>query len=506
MSSTTIITSVIYILIALVVIIILLYYFWYIKEGERDNKEIPHELLSDPEKTIVDLLEDISNKYGHHIAFKTKKHNNVGWNAITYYDYNKQAKCFAEKILYHIDPHPRVAILSSNRPEWHTIHMGTLISGGISVGISPSMSNKNCQMMIDHASIDLLVVEDINQLSKLFDMKIPTVKTILIIEPDDKKESYEDIKEDIKSNIMIKNPNLQILQYDQFMNSNIGNLSVDATIEIGKTSPDDTAVIVYTTDGEKESTPKGIMITHKNIMSAIRSSIYAIRSQSNINMCIQEKYISNLPLNSSLAQTIDIYIPMATVGVVHFTKNHFTKNKEELFDDLIDIRPTVFVGLPDFWENVSEKMKIKKEDRQNLLNRIFIDKMVIKEFGFNKCKYCISLNMPKNTKSSTNTSKRSETKQFFKDIGLEICDVVGMDQTAGFISMAVPNCSDNFGRPVLNVKIDSTTDEILVKGIAVFNEYYKNKDATEKAFDQKGWFKTGMTGCVDRNDSLIVNL
>ena len=66
-------------------------------------------------------------------------------------------------MLYFIGPHPRIAILSFNRPEWFYSHMGTMISGGVSVGIYPTASASNCGYITNHSHIDILIIEDLKQ-------------------------------------------------------------------------------------------------------------------------------------------------------------------------------------------------------------------------------------------------------------------------------------------------------------------------------------------------------
>src|SRR5207244_6984641 len=105
-----------------------------------------------------------------------RKKTNEDWKTYSYSEYYQNSNNFAEKILYYLGPHPRVAILSFNRPEWFFSHMGTMMAGGISIGIYPTASPHNCSFIINHSCIDLVVIEDEKQLSKLSGIKIPTVK------------------------------------------------------------------------------------------------------------------------------------------------------------------------------------------------------------------------------------------------------------------------------------------------------------------------------------------
>ena len=478
------INHIIYIIIVLVIIVIFLFYFWYIKTDKEEKEDIPYNLLYERDSTVVDLLRNISEKYGKYPALLSKKKDK--WETINYAKYYKLSKTFAEKLLYFIGPHPRIAILSFNRPEWFYSHMGTMISGGVSVGIYPTASASNCGYITNHSHIDILIIEDLKQLTKFSDIKIPTVKYILILEKEGIDINNSDIIESVKNN----NPDIIIDSFDSFINQSIGSETINTTIDIGKPYPEDIATIIYTSGTTGD--PKGVVITHKNILSSIRAGLNAIQSRSNINICIQESYISYLPLNHVAAQMMDIYVPLASVGKVYFADKDAMKGS--LKDTIKEIKPTIFIGVPRVWEKIYDKIKEKQADPQGLLNKMFINKMILQEIGLDKAKYCISAAAPIN----------KEIKVFFNNLGLELCDVYGMSETTGPISMGVPGCSHGAGVPVMNVKIDKDSGEILVKGDLVFKEYYKNKKATQEAFTDKGWFKTGDIGYIDRDGSLYV--
>jgi long-chain-fatty-acid--CoA ligase ACSBG len=483
-------STIIYIILMLVVGIILFYYLWYIKTDIEVNKDIPYNLLYGQDNTIVDLLESISKKYGHYPALKKKVDGK--WKIITYAQYYSISLEFAEKLLYSVGPYPRVAILSHNRPEWLSIHMGTMIANGISIGVYPTASSDNCTYITNHACVDMLVVEDTKQLSKFYGVVMPTVKIILVLDEINKNESEaDDIMTELMENIKTNNSNLTIIQYNNFINKNIGNFTTHTTINIKKTFPEEIATIIYTSGTTGD--PKGVVISHKNIISSLKYGLHAIQSRSNINIYIQERFISYLPLNHVAAQLMDIYVPLASVGIVHFADKDALKNGS-LNNIIKEVKPTIFIGVPRIWEKIMEKIKEKKEDPQKLLNRLFVNKIIVKEMGLNNCKYFITAAAP----------ITDETRMFFKDLSIELCDVYGMSETTGPISMSVPGSSKGAGVPVMDIKIDKETNEIMVKGDAVFKEYYKDKQATDNAFNKKGWFKTGDTGHVDRDGSLYI--
>lgn len=477
--------TVIVLIILLAVVVILLYYFWYIKCDTTIKKEISQAMIYEQDMTITELLKNVSEKYGKYPALKKKIDGK--WKEISYYEYWNLSNNFAKRLSYFVASHPRVAILSFNRPEWFYVHMGTMIANGISIGIYPTATTDNCDYIINHACVELLVVEDEKQLAKLYNVKMPTIKLILTLDHIDETEA---VNQELIENIQSNNESLKIMPYDRFMGNSIGNVSTNTTIEFGRTFPEDTATIIYTSGTTGD--PKGVVVSHKNIMSSIKQGLYTIQSRSNISIYVQERFVSYLPLNHVAAQMMDIYVPLASVGVVHFADKDALKGS--LKDTLKDVRPTVFIGVPRVWEKVMEKIK-SKEDPRNFMNQLIVNKFILKEIGLDKAKYCITAAAP----------MTQETKDFFSALGIELCNVYGMSETTGPISMSVPGYSKGSGVPVMDVKIDKKTGEILVKGDAVFSTYYKNEKATNETFNEKGWLKTGDTGYIDRDGSLFVS-
>jgi long-chain-fatty-acid--CoA ligase ACSBG len=494
------ISTIVFILVLLAIVICIFYYIYYIKSDDTDDKRpIPHELLYEHDKTIVEILRNVATKYQRYPALKYKENKKSHiWSTVNYGDYLKNSEEFAEKVLYNIGSHPRTAILSFNRPEWFYSHMGTMIAGGISVGMYPTASSNNCEYIVNHACVELLVIDDFKQLAKFKNLIIPTVKMILILEDPTTVDSFDDTtyiggesdERDLVESIKNNNPRLSIMSYASFMCKTIGSDRICASIEFGEIDPEDIATIIYTSGISDD--PKGVVISHRNIIESLKWILHSIMTRSNIVLYMQELFISYIPLNHIMAQVMDIYMPMVSVGTVYFADRDALKGS--LIDTLTDVRPTVFIGIPRIWDKIYEMIKEKREDPSSFVGKLFINGMIAKEIGLDKAKLCISIDAP-----------ISDTiKVFFKELGIELCDVYGVSETSGPISMGVPGSSKGSGIPVMDVKIDKVTNEILVRGSTVFKEYYKNPIATSNAFISKKWFKTGDIGHIDRSGALYV--
>lgn len=481
--------TVICLIIILILIILIVYYYYnYIDQNDNTKKKIPYDILYKNNITIVDMFKIICEKYGRYPAFKLKDDK-----IITYSKYYDRTIRFAEKLLYHIGPHSKIGILANNCPEWYYVFFGSMTAKCIPIGLNDNNPSYDL--------IDLLVVGNVEQLEKLRDIKMPSIKIILLLDVFDNNndilsEYYEnmDNKYDVKqeynenmdnkyddkqeynennliTNIKQNNNQISIIQYDVFVNKDISTYQTKTTIEFGKIYPENIATIIYT-NGTTDK-PKPITIYHKNITELIKSFVNIMISRSNISLNIQETFISYMSLNQSIIQFTDIYLPLLCVGMIHFSDN--------LDNDIQKIQPTIFVGTSKTWYKFYDRLKENHNNTTEIVNKIFAPKI---DIGLSNVKYCININ----------SHLSNDVKTFFNNLGIEICNIYGMTETVGIISIGVPSCSKGVGIPIVNIKIDSKTNEIIVKGGNVVNKHNKINE----------WFMTGDIGYIDRDETLYV--
>jgi long-chain acyl-CoA synthetase len=100
-----------------------------------------------------------------------------------------------------------------------------------------------------------------------------------------------------------------------------------------------------------------------------------------------------------------------------------------------------------------------------------------------------------------------EIRRFFKSYDITLLHSYGLSETSSIVCVEYPNSTDftSVGTVFENmtVKIDNPNEdgvgEIIVKGDNVFKGYYKNPEATNRAFDDCGFFHTGDLGRLEGN-------
>lgn len=475
----------------ILLVVIIAAYFTYIVqndqsmevEPEKSSIDIMGELI-DNEKyksfTIIDFLRVIAKEHPKKTALKIKDGKTksskgkvtIQWKSITYATYYKNVVNFAQSLNYWLGNNVNIAILGTNSPGWFYAHLGCMLNGGKSVGIYPTSTKDVCKQILDNAEVKVLVVEDDKQLEKFVGLNLAQIQLIIYYAPVSEK--------------MINKFTMPVLSMGNFM-------SEKNTSPFQRTKLNDVATLIYTSG--TTGIPKGVMITHQNIMTSLRRMLTLIATKSSIKQFGQEDFISYLPLNHIAAQMMDIYIPIVTIGKVWFADKDALKTS--LGETLKQVRPTCFIGVPRVWEKIQEQIEegINNEGIKGTIVKNFFSNKILEKIGLDRCKLAITAAAP----------IMPTTKQFFDSIGLIINDTYGMSETCGPISVSLP-CLDkcgSVGYPIMGIKI-AHDNEILVNGNNLFTGYYKNKKETDASFTKDGWFKTGDLGGLDKDGFLYV--
>lgn len=425
--------------------------------------------------TIIDILRVIAKEHPRKTALQIKDgktKSQMNWKSVDYITYYKNVVGFAQSLNYWLGTNVNVAILGFNSPGWFYSHLGCMLNGGTPIGLYPSATKEMCKQILDNSNAKVLVVEDDVQLQKFVGMKLSNIQLIVYYSPISDK--------------MVEKFAMPVLSMGNFMSEK--NVSSFPKIKL-----DTVATLIYTSG--TTGNPKGVSITHRNIMTSVRRVLSVIQTKSSITNFSQEDFISYLPLNHITAQFTDIYLPIATLGRVWFADKNALKTS--LGETLQQVRPTCFVGVPRVWEKIHEQVNegIKKEGIKGNFAQIFAPKKILEKIGLDKCLYALSAGAP----------LLSTTSDFFESIGLQINDVYGLSETAGPISISVPGCSKvgSVGYPIMAVKIEPD-GEILVKGDNLFIGYHNNKKENKLAFTNDGWFRTGDLGMLDSDGFLYI--
>lgn len=245
--------------------------------------------------------------------------------------------------------------------------------------------------------------------------------------------------------------------------------------------------------------PKGVVMPYAapaNIMMAQEAK----HNNFNLSDPGKNKFFSYLPLNHIAEQALVVTGAFYNEGQISFAESleSFAKN-------LADVQPSVFLGIPRIWTKFQQGVLAKMPEKKlNLLLKIPILSGLVKK----KIRTALGLNDTKLVISGA-SALPAATSAWYQKLGIFIRETFGMTETMGVVliqpksDIRLGNCGRRLEEG--EIKIDSETEEILVKNSWMFNEYYNEPELTKDAFDTDGFYKTGDTGIMDADGFVKVN-
>lgn len=443
------------IIIFIIGLIIYILYKLYVqsKEKIKTDLELSQDFPKYKNKPISTILKKASKEYPDEPALMVKKDNNV-WSCINYKEYWSNSLDFAKEQSYWIGSHILCGVIGFNSPAWYYTIMGTFINNSVCASIDPTISKSGLVQILNENKINMIVVEDDTQLEKLVGEELPNIQLILY---------YSPVSFDTISKFTIP-----VISFGAFMDS-----KEKAGIQIN-TNPslDDQAIKIFDWAG------KSTNITHGNIISYLDGFIGSTSSEFLINITRGERFISYLPLHHLTGQLIDIYLPIYTCSVVWFgfsnAQGYMSKNN--LSSILSTVKPTIFFGLNEAWENI-KKLIEKKTHNDFILDKLptlIVKNKILNSLGLSQCKLCLE--------AYGNIWVNNKTINYLESFGLKLYRTYNYKQNLGIVSIGPCSSYESIGTPIQTIELKISNGDILVKGPCIPRNMPTDKwiDASDK--------------------------
>ncbi|WP_312418783.1 long-chain fatty acid--CoA ligase [Epilithonimonas sp.] len=391
---------------------------------------------------------------------------------------------------YGIKKGDRIALITStNRVEWCFFDQAALQIGAVTVPIYPSISSEDCVYNVENSGSKICIVSD----EKLFD-KINTIKSQL---PELKDIfTFDDVKN-------AKNWK-ELLESGKETDNQQEVESIKDSI-----SEDDLVSIIYTSGTTGK--PKGVMLTHKNIVSDVLGCEDRVPHKDSKN-----KALSFLPLCHVYERMIIYLFTMNGISI------YFAESNEKLSENLKEIKPQYMTVVPRMVEKVYDAIYKRGTEAGGLKSKIFLWSIKVAEkykiggskslahiiadkLVFSKWREGLGGNIITLVSGSAALSKRLNT--MFHAAGIPILEGYGLTETSPVIAVNSLEHTKigSVGRPIKNIDVKIQEDgEITVKGPTVTQGYYKDEEQTKEAFTEDGYFKTGDIGILDKDNFLFI--
>jgi len=444
-------------------------------------------------KRLFDFIYQQQENFTQEKCYVFKKENN--WKSISTQQFLEQANIASRALLnLGIKPNDKIAVISSNnRPEWHVLDIGALQIGAQNVPLYPTLAEKDYEYIINHSDAVYCFVSDKELLSKVTAIKEKTqLKGVFTFDEINVKTNWKTFLELGKSE---------------------GNQSLVEALKKA-VKPDDLATIIYTSG--TTGTPKGVMLSHRNIVENTLVSADALDLKGN-----HHRVVSYLPINHIFERFASYYYHLMGFEV------HFAESIDKLGDNLREIKPHFIPVVPRLIEKIFDKIVSKGSELSGIKKSLFFWALALAEkykpynqnstfynfklriarkLIFSKWKEALGGQLHFMVSGSAPLQERLIT--IFTAAGIPIFEGYGMTETSPGVSI---NDLRNGGFKVgtvgkilkdIEVKI-ADDGEILVKGSNVMLGYYKNKELTNKTIID-GFLHTGDIGTLDKDGFLKI--
>lgn len=391
----------------------------------------------------------------------------------------------------------RVAILSYNRQEWALADFAILALGAIVVPICDLNPPAMVKFILQDAEVSVVFVEKASQAKMINEAlaELPLIKSLIRFERDPGGQAARAL--DIRD-LLVRRPRETIANIDE-------------------AGPDDTATIVYTSG--TTGNPKGVMLTHRNILSNVRGAIRRYQ------VTAADVMLSYLPLSHMFERTAGYYTVLLAGGCIAFAE-HLAK----VTTNLREVAPTVLLTVPrvlekireEFWRKIersgwvsrtiareairtfhqvyARNLRRKPIDLVTALKDTVFRRLVLPEFkamSGGRVRVIVCGGAPLNKKIS----------HAYSALGFNLVEGYGMTEAGPVIASnrVGDNAIGSVGKPFDGVEVTiDENGEILVRGDNVMKGYWNNPAATAEIMDGKGFLHTGDLGRFDKRGHLII--
>ena len=377
-----------------------------------------------------------------------------------------------------------VGIFANSSPFWLIFDFAILQVGAISVPIFANISTTNLNFEIKDSAMKYMFIDSQERLKDI-----------------EKENSHLTF---ITHNFCIKEPNFY--NFDEILV--IGKQICDSTgFTSFEANPDDVFSIIYTSGNT--GTPKGVMLSHKNIVTQLHDI------NKLIDLPKDEVALSLLPLAHIFERTVMSYYLSRGISI------YFVDDVLNVANLMKVVKPTIMTVVPRLLEKIFNKIKAQilekpffsrviaslafsyalKEnlDKSSILFKIY-DKLV-----YSKFREIFGSKVEKLVSGGAPLSK--EIAIFFVNIGVPVYQGYGMTEFSPVVSTNYPNANKvgSCGKVIPSAKIKITAnDELLVRGDSLMLGYLNQEELTKNTIDSDGWLHTGDVAHLDEDGYLFI--
>ena len=421
-----------------------------------------------------------------------------------------------------------VALFSENNGLWCMADQGIMRAGAVTTPRGSAAPVTELDFILGHCEADILILQNDKILEKLIPiLKARKLKGIVMLLGNGEKGKAE-----------LKTP---IYTLEELREMGRKHEFTDPGLTL-----DDVSTMLYTSG--TTGNPKGVMLTHRNILSQPFSFDEGFKAKPG------EKTLQILPVWHSYERIAQTYF-LSRCCHMYFT------TIAGLGKDLKKVAPATFMSVPKIWDTIEKRVyeNLKKKSwlayilvsfsiflsKLYIIHRIYANRdtdvklpfvravrftwhklmrwalapvhQLCKRKLYSKIKDTAGLNFRATV--SGGGSLPMHTQLFFEALGVKLLEGYGLTETSPVLTLRnvdEENYLGSAGTPIKSTEIkivDAETGKqlprfkkgvIMARGPQIMKGYYKDEEATRKVKDENGWFNTGDLGWLTSDYHLVI--
>ncbi len=476
----------------------------------RQRSEI-EGLIAD--RTLCDELRHVADTAGDAYAYSdatvtgAEAGTGDGWQSLTWSQARQRVlEGAAGFAALGLAPGERVALMLPNRSEHVLADLGAVHAGGLGVTLYATLAPEQIAFVAADCDARIAVLDGAAELARWRPIleQLPGIKKIIVRDP---------------TACPAGDPYMTWADFAALGRERFAAEPGEISARVTAIKPDDPLALLYTSGTTGK--PKGVLLTHRNIL-------YEMAAAEMMGVVTPRvRWVSYLPLAHIAERMFSVYLPIRTVGHVHFCPD-----TAQLVGMIGKVRPTAFFGVPRVWEKIRAGIQALLTAEQDEGRRAAVQQaMEIGRCYVESCQYghtttpeleaqfrvsdekvlgpirsLLGLGEASSV-SSAAAPLPPDVAAFFAGLGMKILDVYGMTETTGAFTANTPTefKLGTVGRPVAGMEVRIADDgEILVRGPLTTPGYLNRRDLTDALIDADGWLRTGDIGTVDADGFVSV--
>jgi len=449
-------------------------------------------------KNLVEMQQHSCRKYKDRKMYGTKGPNGFSW--ITYQQFEAQVDEFRGGLAtLGVSRGDKISIIANNCVEWAVGAYATYGLGAHYVPMYESQLVKEWKYILKDSGTKILFVcnPDIYQKTQVLIDEIETLKYIVpMFENVGNLRSYPELKKAGKQH----------------------------PVPAYSPGPDEPMGLTYTSG--TTGNPKGVVLTHNNIITEIRSLDEAWQSD---RITEEDRGLSFLPWGHLMGQIQEVH-----QLIFYGCSSGLVRDINEIGEDFSLIQPTIFYSVPRLLNKICEGIGRKMETKGGFVKMLYDKGLKGSRHRFEKKRVGLRqkfwsvvadrliFNKIRNTLGgrlrmlfSGGAALSQDITEFLDCLGIPVFEGYGLTETCMAVTLNSPGHRrfGSVGRALPNAKVvlDTTVDiaregegEIVVYGPLLMKEYHNLPEATKETFDEDGGFRTGDIGRFDEDGYLYI--